>query len=121
MPAYLARPARPVAGIVRKRDPQVQRPLGFPRSRVTGMPRGWEGLTDTARYPILWSIRYHSVSREDPMSYATTSAPGTITAIGKREAQVWLLKRSGSARRRASRRQAHADQKAHEPERDVAA
>ena len=55
------------------------------------------------------------------MSYAATSAPGTITAIGKREAQVWLLKRLGYERLLASLRQAHADQKAHEPERDVAA
>ena len=55
------------------------------------------------------------------MSYAATSAPGTITAIGKREAQVWLLKRLGYERLLASLRQAHADHKAHEPERDVAA
>lgn len=55
------------------------------------------------------------------MSTTTTSAPGTITAIGKREAQAWLLRRLGYERLLASLRKAHAEQKAHEPERDVAA
>jgi hypothetical protein len=55
------------------------------------------------------------------MSNATTSAPAPITAIGKREAQAWLLKRLGYERLLASLRQAHAEQKPHQPERDVAA
>lgn len=55
------------------------------------------------------------------MSNATTTAPGTITAIGKREAQDWLLRRLGYERLLASLRKAHAEQKAHEPQRDVAA
>jgi hypothetical protein len=55
------------------------------------------------------------------MSNATTSAPGSITAIGKREAQAWLLKRLGYERLLASLRKAHAEQKSHQPERDVAA
>lgn len=56
------------------------------------------------------------------MSNTTTSAPGgTITAIGKREAEAWLLKRLGYERLLASLRKAHDEQKAHEPERDVAA
>jgi hypothetical protein len=67
------------------------------------------------------SIRYHAVSLEAPMSTAITSAPGTITGIGKREAQAWLLKRLGYERLLASLRKAHAEQKSHEPERDVAA
>jgi len=51
----------------------------------------------------------------------TTSAPGTITAIGKREAQTWLLKRLGYERLLASLRRAHESEKSHQPERDVAA
>ena len=85
------------------------------------MPAPRAGLTDTDEYLILWSIGYHAVSLEDPMSNATTSAPGTITAIGKREAQAWLFKRLGYERLLASLRKAHAEQKSHQPERDVAA
>ena len=55
------------------------------------------------------------------MSNTTTSAPGTITSIGKREAQAWLLKRLDYERLLASLRRAHAEQKAHEAARDVAA
>jgi len=55
------------------------------------------------------------------MTNATTSAPGTITAIGKREAQAWLLRRLGYERLLASLRNAHAAKKPHQPERDVAA
>ena len=55
------------------------------------------------------------------MTTITTSAPGTITAIGRREAQAWLLKRLGYERLLASLRKTHAEQTAHEPERDVAA
>jgi hypothetical protein len=55
------------------------------------------------------------------MTTTTTSAPGTITAIGKREAQAWLLKRLGYERLLASLRKAHDEHKAHEPQRDVAA
>lgn len=55
------------------------------------------------------------------MSNATISAPGPITSIGKREAQAWLFKRLGYERLLASLRKAHAEQTAHEPERDVAA
>jgi len=55
------------------------------------------------------------------MTTTTTGAPGTITAIGKREAQAWLLRRLGYERLLASLRRTHADQKAHELERDVAA
>jgi hypothetical protein len=85
------------------------------------MPEGPTGLTNTDRYSILTSIRYYLVSLEALMSDATTSAPGTITAIGKREAQAWLLKRLGYERLLASLRKAHAEQKAHQSERDVAA
>jgi hypothetical protein len=85
------------------------------------MARPREGLTDTDEYSILCGIRYQLVSLEAQMSTTTTSAPGTITAIGKREAQAWLLKRLGYERLLASLRKAHAEQKAHEPERDVAA
>ena len=55
------------------------------------------------------------------MGNVTTSAPGRITAIGKREAQAWLFKQLGYERILASLRKAHAEQRAHEPERDVAA
>jgi len=55
------------------------------------------------------------------MSNTTTSAPGTITSIGRREAQTWLLKRLSYERLLTSLRQAHAEQKSHHPERDVAA
>ena len=58
---------------------------------------------------------------EDPMGNVTTSAPGTITPIGKREAQAWLFKQLGYERILASLRKAHTEQRAHEPERDVAA
>jgi hypothetical protein len=85
------------------------------------MPRPRKGLTDTGGYQILPSIRYHAVSLEAPMSNATTSAPGTITSIGKREAQAWLLKQLDYERLLAALRKAHAEQKSHRPERDVAA
>lgn len=78
-------------------------------------------MTHTDEYPILTGIRYQAVSVEVPMTTMTTSAPGTITAIGKREAQAWLLKRLGYERLLASLRKTHAEQTAHEPERDVAA
>ena len=55
------------------------------------------------------------------MSDLKTSAPPTITPIGKREAQAWLVKRLGYERLLASLREAHAEKHAHEPERDVAA
>lgn len=55
------------------------------------------------------------------MSNATASAPGTITAIGKRDAQAWLFKQLGYERLLASLRKAHAEQQAHQHERDVAA
>ena len=55
------------------------------------------------------------------MNDLKTSAPSTITPIGKREAQAWLVKRLGYERLLASLRKAHAEKQAHEPERDVAA
>jgi len=91
------------------------------RSLRTGIPGARAGLTNTEQYLILSSIRYHWVSLEAPMTTTTTSAPGTITAIGKREAQAWLLKRLGYERLLASLRKAHDEHKAHEPQRDVAA
>jgi hypothetical protein len=50
-----------------------------------------------------------------------TSAPPAITPIGKRKAQAWLVKQLGYERLLASLRKAHAEQQAHEPQRDVAA
>ena len=55
------------------------------------------------------------------MNDLKTSAPPAIIPIGKREAQAWLVKRLGYERLLASLRKAHAEQRAHEPQRDVAA
>ncbi len=53
------------------------------------------------------------------MSTTTTAtAPRTITPIGKREAQAWLLKRLGYERLLASLREAHAARQAGESETD---
>jgi hypothetical protein len=51
----------------------------------------------------------------------STSPPSSVTAIGKREARAWLLRRLGYERLLASLRKAHAEQKSHPSERDVAA
>jgi hypothetical protein len=90
-------------------------------SLLRGRESAGEGLTDTDGYRILIGIGYHSVSMEAPMKDLKTSAPPTITPIGKREAQAWLVKQLGYERLLASLRQAHAEQQAHEPQRDVAA
>jgi hypothetical protein len=79
------------------------------------------GLTDTDGYRILIGIGYHSVSTEAPMNDRKTTVPPAITPIGKREAQAWLVKRLGYERLLDSLRKAHAQNQAHEPERDVAA
>jgi hypothetical protein len=55
------------------------------------------------------------------MNDVKTSAPPTITPIGKREAQAWLVKRLGYERLLASLRKSHAEKQAHERGRDVAA
>jgi hypothetical protein len=55
------------------------------------------------------------------MNDPKTSAPPGITPIGKREAKAWLVKRLGYERLLASLRKAHAEQQAHEAQRDVAA
>jgi hypothetical protein len=55
------------------------------------------------------------------MNDLKTSAPPTVTPIGKRDAQSWLVKQLGYERLLASLRKAHAAKQAHEPERDVAA
>ena len=78
-------------------------------------------MTDTDGYQILTGIGYRSVSMEAQMNDVRTSTPPTITPIGKREAQVWLVKRLGYERLLASLRKAHAEQQAHESQRDVAA
>jgi hypothetical protein len=86
-----------------------------------GRESAGEGLTDTDGYRILTGIGYRSVSLEAQMNDLKTSAPPSITPIGKREAQAWLAKQLGYERLLASLRKAHAEQQAHEPERDVAA
>jgi len=90
-------------------------------SLLRGRESGDEGLTDTDGYRILIGIGYRSVSLEAQMNDLKTSAPPTITPIGKREAQAWLVKRLGYERLLASLRKAHAEQQAHESQRDVAA
>jgi hypothetical protein len=90
-------------------------------SLLRGRESAGEGLTDTDGYQILTGIRYRLVSMEAPMNDVKTIAPPTITPIGKREAQAWLVKRLGYERLLASLRKAHAEKQAHEPERDVAA
>ena len=90
-------------------------------SPVRGRESPGEGLTDTDGYRILLGIGYHSVSTEAPMNDLKTSAPPAITPIGKREAQAWLVKQLGYERLLASLRKAHAEQQAHEAQRDVAA
>ena len=55
------------------------------------------------------------------MNDLKTSSPPSIIPIGKREAQAWLAKQLGYERLLASLRKAHAENQAHEPERDVAA
>ena len=87
-------------------------------SLLRGRESAGKGLTDTDGYRILIGIGYHSVSTEAPMK---TSAPPAITPIGKREAQAWLVKQLGYERLLASLRKAHAEQQAHEAQRDVAA
>ena len=90
-------------------------------SLLRGRERAGKGLTDTDGYQILVGIGYHSVSTEAPMNDLKTSAPPAITPIGKREAQAWLVKQLGYERLLASLRKAHAEQQAHEAQRDVAA
>ncbi len=48
------------------------------------------------------------------MNDLKTSAPPTITPIGKREAQAWLVKRLGYERLLASLREAHTAKQAGE-------
>ena len=90
-------------------------------SPLGGRVSAGKGLTDTDGYRILIGIGYHSVSTEAPMNDLKTSAPPAITPIGKREAQAWLVKQLGYERLLASLRKAHAEQQAHEAQRDVAA
>jgi hypothetical protein len=90
-------------------------------SLLWGRESAGKGLTDTGGYRILMGIGYRSVSMEAPMNDLKTSAPQTITPIGKREAQAWLVKQLGYERLLASLRKAHAEKRVHEPERDVAA
>ena len=90
-------------------------------SLLRGRESADKGLTDTDGYRILTGIGYRSVSLEAHMNDLKTSAPPTITPIGKREAQAWLVKRLGYERLLASLRKAHAEQQAHESQRDVAA
>jgi hypothetical protein len=90
-------------------------------SLLRGRESADKGLTDTDGYRILTGIGYRSVSLEAQMNDLKTSAPPTITPIGKREAQAWLVKRLGYERLLASLRKAHAEQQAHESQRDVAA
>ena len=90
-------------------------------SLLGGRENAGKGLTDTDGYRILIGIGYHSVSTEAPMKDLKTIAPPAITPIGKREAQAWLVKQLGYERLLASLRKAHAEQQAHEPQRDVAA
>jgi hypothetical protein len=54
------------------------------------------------------------------MTYATAS-PRPVTSIGKREAQIWLLKQLGYERVLARLRAAHAAEQTREQEQDVAA
>jgi hypothetical protein len=90
-------------------------------SLLRGRKSVGEGLTDTDGYRILIGIGYHSVSTEAPMNDPKTSAAPAITPIGKREAQAWLVKQLGYERLLASLRKAHAEQHAHQAQRDVAA
>ena len=90
-------------------------------SLLRGRKSAGKGLTDTDGYRILTGIGYHSVSMEAPMNDLKTSAPPAITPIGKRDAQAWLVKQLRYERLLASLRKAHAEQQAHEPQRDVAA